>query len=38
LFYDPFTCKKINAGIADYLRANNLADIRQLVGSLRIGE
>jgi dihydroorotate dehydrogenase (NAD+) catalytic subunit len=38
LFYDPYTCKKINAGIAEYLRTNNLTDVKQLVGSLRIGE
>jgi dihydroorotate dehydrogenase (NAD+) catalytic subunit len=38
LFYDPYTCKKINAGIAEYLHANNLTDVKQLVGSLRIGE
>jgi dihydroorotate dehydrogenase (NAD+) catalytic subunit len=38
LFYDPYTCKKINAGLAEYLRANNLTDVKQLVGSLRIGE
>ena len=35
LFYDPLLCRKINAGVADYLRANNLRGIRELVGSLR---
>jgi dihydroorotate dehydrogenase (NAD+) catalytic subunit len=37
LFYDPFVCKKINAGIAEYLRANNFGSAAELVGSLRIG-
>ena len=34
LFYDPMTCKKVNAGIADYLRANKLANVKALVGTL----
>jgi dihydroorotate dehydrogenase (NAD+) catalytic subunit len=34
LFYDPLLCRKINAGVADYLRANQLG-IAALVGSLR---
>jgi len=38
LFYDPMACKKINAGIADYLRANNMRSVAELVGSLRIGK
>ncbi len=37
LFYDPHTCKKINAGIADYLRANNFTSVAELIGSLRVG-
>ena len=37
LFYDPMVCKKVNAGIADYLRAQGLASVRDLVGSLRTG-
>lgn len=37
LFYDPLVCTKINAGIADYLRANGMANVSELVGSLRIG-
>ena len=37
LFYDPLLCRKINAGVADYLRANNLRGIQDLVGSLRTG-
>jgi dihydroorotate dehydrogenase (NAD+) catalytic subunit len=35
LFYDPLLCRKINAGIADYLALNNLRTLRELVGSLR---
>ena len=34
LFYDPLVCRKINAGIAEYLAANGMASIRELVGSL----
>jgi dihydroorotate dehydrogenase (NAD+) catalytic subunit len=37
LFYDPHTCKKINAGIADYLRANHFTSVAELIGSLRVG-
>ena len=35
LFYDPLLCRKINAGVADYLEANKLRGIAELVGSLR---
>jgi dihydroorotate dehydrogenase (NAD+) catalytic subunit len=35
LFYDPLVCRKINAGVADYLKANNLRSVRELIGSLR---
>jgi dihydroorotate dehydrogenase (NAD+) catalytic subunit len=35
LFYDPMVCKKINRGIAEYLRANGMAHVTQLVGTLR---
>lgn len=35
LFYDPMVCKKINRGIADYLRANGMRNVTELVGSLR---
>ncbi|MBX5463672.1 MAG: dihydroorotate dehydrogenase [Steroidobacteraceae bacterium] len=38
LFYDPMVCKKINAGIADYLRANDMTNVQQLVGTLRTGK
>jgi dihydroorotate dehydrogenase (NAD+) catalytic subunit len=35
LFYDPLVCPKINAGIAAYLAANNMAHVSELVGTLR---
>src|SRR3954469_22712351 len=35
LFYDPLLCRKINAGVADYLKLNDLRGISDLVGSLR---
>ncbi len=31
-------CKKINTGVADYLRANGLSNVTELVGSLRTGK
>jgi dihydroorotate dehydrogenase (NAD+) catalytic subunit len=37
LFYDPFVCKKVNDGIAEYLRDNGLGSVSELVGSLRTG-
>lgn len=37
LFYDPMTCKKINTGIEKYLADNNLANVTDLVGTLRLG-
>jgi dihydroorotate dehydrogenase (NAD+) catalytic subunit len=33
LFYDPLVCKKINAGVADYLARNGLRSVTELVGS-----
>jgi len=36
LFYDPLVCRKINAGIADYLAANGFASVAALTGSLEI--
>ena len=38
LFYDPFVCKKVNEGIAEYLRENGLESVSDLVGSLRTGK
>jgi dihydroorotate dehydrogenase (NAD+) catalytic subunit len=37
LFYDPLTCKKINAGIAQYLAEHGMANVTELVGTLRLG-
>ena len=34
LFYDPLVCKKINAGISEYLKRHQLASVNSLVGSL----
>jgi dihydroorotate dehydrogenase (NAD+) catalytic subunit len=36
LFYDPLVCEKINSGIAEYLAANGMASVRELIGSLSI--
>src|SRR5436305_6041598 len=35
LFYDPMVCKTINEGIAEYLRAQGVASVTELVGTLR---
>ncbi|HUI61272.1 MAG TPA: dihydroorotate dehydrogenase [Steroidobacteraceae bacterium] len=35
LFYDPMACKKINAGIAEYLHEHRLRNVSELVGTLR---
>ena len=34
LFYEPHSCKRINAGIAAYLAANRMASVSELIGSL----
>jgi dihydroorotate dehydrogenase (NAD+) catalytic subunit len=34
LFYEPLVCRKINAGIAEYLAANRLAGVHDLAGTL----
>jgi len=36
LFYDPLVCPTINAGIVDYLQRHDLANVSQLIGSLRL--
>ncbi len=36
LFYDPMVCKRINAGIADYLREHGLNSVSELTGTLRV--
>ncbi|MEP7243453.1 MAG: dihydroorotate dehydrogenase [Gammaproteobacteria bacterium] len=38
LFYDPMVCKKINTGIADYLRANGMSSVTELVGTLNVAK
>ena len=35
LFYDPLVCKKINAGIAEYLERHELGSVAELVGTLQ---
>ena len=35
LFYDPLVCKKINDGIADYLKRHGMKSVTQLVGAGR---
>jgi dihydroorotate dehydrogenase (NAD+) catalytic subunit len=35
LFYDPMACKSINDGIGAYLREQGLANVTELVGTLR---
>lgn len=35
LFYDPMICKKINAGITEYLQTNGLKNVTELVGTLQ---
>jgi dihydroorotate dehydrogenase (NAD+) catalytic subunit len=34
LFYDPLVCRSVNQGIADYLSAQGLQSVTQLVGTL----
>lgn len=36
LFYDPLVCRKINAGIADYLADNDMGSVAELVGTLEL--
>jgi dihydroorotate dehydrogenase (NAD+) catalytic subunit len=35
LFYDPMVCKRVNEGIAEYLRDNGFGSVNELVGTLR---
>lgn len=35
LFYDPLVCRRINAGITDYLNKHALGSVTDLVGTLR---
>ncbi len=34
LFYDPMICKRVNEGIAEYLRGQGLVSVGELVGTL----
>jgi dihydroorotate dehydrogenase (NAD+) catalytic subunit len=36
LFYEPLACQRINAGIAEYLAAQQLISVEALVGSLEL--
>jgi dihydroorotate dehydrogenase (NAD+) catalytic subunit len=36
LFYDPLLCRKINAGIADYLSRHGIDSVNELVGTLKV--
>ena len=36
LFYDPFACKKINAGISEYLVRHDIDSVSKLIGTLKI--
>ena len=36
LFYDPLVCKKINAGLAEYLVRHDMTSVSQLVGTLNL--
>jgi dihydroorotate dehydrogenase (NAD+) catalytic subunit len=36
LFYDPMACRKINAGIAEYLHSHGFASVTDLVGTLAL--
>lgn len=38
LFYDPLVCRKINQGIAAYLREQGLRRVTELVGTMRTGK
>ncbi len=34
LFYDPLVCKKVNEGVAEYVRTQRLSNVTQLTGTL----
>ncbi len=36
LFYDPMVCKRVNAGIAQYLHEHGIGSVSELTGTLRI--
>ncbi len=35
LFYDPLVCRRVNAGIADYLARNGMQSVSELTGTLQ---
>jgi len=35
LFYDPLVCRKINAGVLDYLQLHGLSSVAELTGTLQ---
>ena len=37
LFYDPLVCRRVNSGIADYLREHGFESVSELTGALRTG-
>lgn len=36
LFYDPFACQKINAGISEYMTRHDIDSLSKLIGTLQI--
>ncbi len=36
LFYDPLVCKKINSGVLDYMRRQDISSVSELTGSLQL--
>jgi dihydroorotate dehydrogenase (NAD+) catalytic subunit len=36
LFYDPLVCKKINAGIAEYLDRHEMSSVAEITGTLQV--
>ena len=36
LFYDPLVCRKINAGVLDYLQRHDLRSVAELTGTLQL--
>jgi dihydroorotate dehydrogenase (NAD+) catalytic subunit len=34
LFYDPMVCRKVNEGIAEYLKAAGMKNVTALTGTL----
>ncbi|MFM7067264.1 MAG: hypothetical protein ACKO0U_10620 [Gammaproteobacteria bacterium] len=36
LFYDPFSCRRINAGVDAYLREHGFASVAALTGALQL--